>query len=310
MRKFLKKIHEHENAQKLNTMQPHAIFYDICNVFTKQKIRKGFINIVDFYTIIKKQPFIMKAFSTQEYSDNLPQNKVLLHGIIYDALFNIYTSFLKKSFGNDLLPEPNTNQTIIDSDKYKDLPKSLRGIFVKYDNNNYILNAPDTDIVIAFNKKNKKQLEQLLLRAKKLIPVIYKTKTEQESNVWDNGTLIPGQKFTTPAFVWATKDSLSAKLVNDEQLNTINELHDIFMQIATIAYPISTKRNEQSVAKNIYDSYQKEAQKSNIFYTAKFMVDKAQSVREEQIAKINSDYAKTHNEIMDYLKQQTHTNMK
>ena len=53
------------------------------------------------------------------------------------------------------------------------MPKHLRGIFTKYDSNNYILNVPTKEMVFSYNKKDRKKLQSLLKEAGEWIPVLF-----------------------------------------------------------------------------------------------------------------------------------------
>jgi hypothetical protein len=282
-RKFKHDVHELDNAEKLKTMLPSSTVYDMQHNFSNRKKNGTCTDIFD--KVLNNQPLIGDvSFVSGAYPSQNAQNQVLYHGIIFNALFNVYMRYVKKGFDSIPLSEaqkatPNA-RIIIDFIEYDDLPKRYRDIFVQYDADHYMLNVTNSEMVIAYSNKNKQKLESLLLRAKMLIPVIYKHKSEI---VWndepeaENHNLWTGTKVQVPAFV---KDSPFAKLVNDEQLATVRELHDIFVEISKITLPIATKRREDSAAFDKIAEIHKEYNQYDIFLRAQKQVkeSKAQQI--------------------------------
>lgn len=287
---IFKTFHELNNGEKLKNMLPHSIFYTMCHFFAEKNIgndtitvngqkqqkiviKKNLNNSI-FGREVKQQPFTDLVFDTNFYQEQLPQNQVLLHGIIYKALLNTYLSHFKKPFDNVLLSDFQNKDTHISYETYKNLPKKYRGIFVRYDTNSYILNTPTKNMFFAFNKKNKKTLEELLLRAQKLIPVIYKENKEDS---------------TAPAFV---KESSAAKRVSDEQLRTIQELQDIFTQISKITFPVISQKDtgKNTNAQDIYNEYLDMQNRKSIFYTAYNYLKSAKQLKESTISKAQKEF--------------------
>ncbi len=244
---FKQDMQELDNAEKLNQITPYITMCDIHHQFLYNKHYSNQTGVL-FDQILEKEPYASKtALNYKAYTEENAQNKVLIHGVLFNSLFNVYLNHFKKGFDNVLLtnlPEresddmcyflskerPGSNRTIIDFIEYEKLPKRYRCLFVQYDDDHYTLNIPHAEMMIAYNKKNKSKIEKLLLRAKMLIPVIYK---EQPLN--------------------SVVDPTSAKRVSNEQLNTVRELHDIFVEIAKITFPVETDTNAKS--RDVYNEY-------------------------------------------------------
>jgi hypothetical protein len=265
MRKIFKTIKEHNNAQEIANIYPYTIFYDMLHIFAQKSNnnKKHLANSESFTKALLEQPFFSKAMDSYEYKTHNPQNKVLMHGIMYYALYNLYMKHVKKGFNSVLLSDSqkqyNSSKLIIDFTVYDYLPKKYRGIFVPYDSDNYILNTPYKNLTLAYNKKNKDKLEKLLERAKMLIPVIYKEPTPDA----DFGGVL--QIYEQPAF---THDSRDANRVSDEQLKTILELREIFIDISNITLPIATTPNHETNAYHILDEYINEKKQEDIVFEA------------------------------------------
>lgn len=276
MKNFFKTLKENRNGYEISNLFPYAIYYDMLHQFmiqskskeTKKSYLKG---IKSFAVVLQKQPFVSEAFNQYEYPHRNPQNQILCHAITYNAMFNVFMKYVKNGFDDILLSDiqqKNTNgRTIIDFVTYNKLPKKYRGIFVKYDNDNYVLNVPFKGMVFAYNKKNKLKLEQLLKRAQVLLPVIYK---EPSPDVNFGGVL---QLFDGPAFV--QNNTKSAYLVTSEQLKTVIELHDIFVEIAKITLPFTTVPSPQHNAYDILNEYIKSQRQINVVVDANESYKKA-----------------------------------
>ena len=274
-------LKEKNNVKEIAKMYPCVVCYDMIYNFVRNKKPRGFLKLKDedgntrFIRALYNQPFTEIALNTTEYQMQLPQNQVRLHGIIYNALFNIYVKYVKKSFDSVYLILPqmqhNTNKIVIDSSEYNNLPRQYRNLFVKYYHDNYVLNTNYTDMVLSYANKNKLKLEQLLKRAQGLIPCIYR---EPEPDIDLGGTL---KIYEQPDFY---PDLASAKWVSTEQLNTIRELHDIFVEISKITLPCLTlTEKKQKIRPNVietkdsahdlYNKYLKEQAQKNIVYHTK-----------------------------------------
>ena len=103
------------NADTLKSMQPSAIFYDMSHIFIQNKVRHAYISSITFHKEIKNQPFIDFAFSSHNYRDMLPQNQVILHGIMYRSLYNMYVKHLKKHINNTPSETSLINDSILSS---------------------------------------------------------------------------------------------------------------------------------------------------------------------------------------------------
>lgn len=269
---FLKTLHEINNADKLKNTFPHAVFHNMCHHFAKQKTDQKQADISEFLLALEQKPFTRKIFDYAKYTDLEPQKQILLHGIMFKNIYDVYLSHFKKSFDNVLLSNDQdlTGRITIDFIEYNKLPKLYRGLFTEYDKDTYAINMPHKKLVITYNKKNRKKLEDLLLRAKMLIPVIYK---EDFYTIFDDKQN-------------KSQKSISKLFVKDEQLKTIKELNDIFIKISEITLPIAINQNQKSNAKNIYQEYIETQNRKNIF------------------VRMNNNCKKIHQEIIDYLKIQ------
>ena len=207
-RKFKQDMHEVENGEKLTTMSPQITVYDMYHQFSSLDKRHGADAVKIFGNILEKQPNIYHyALNNQAYSEENAQNRVLMHGILFKTLFNMYLNHFKKGFDNiflemdSLSDDCKVERISLFYQQYYQLPKRYRGIFVQYDADSYVLNVPHADMIIGYNKKNAKKLEALLLRAKMLIPVIYKTKTKSSMGTTDLRRALKIATYEEPAFV-------------------------------------------------------------------------------------------------------------
>lgn len=326
-RKFKHDVHEMDNAEKLKTMLPRTTVYDMGHIFAHRTHNGAPASIFD--KALEKQPYVYHtAFNSAEYTTENARNQVLFHGIMFKELFDVYTTYLKKPFDNCLLSplfidikQNQDKRFLIDFIQYKQLPKRFRGIFVKYDEDNYILNIPNPVMTITYNKKDRQKLEKLLLRAKMLIPVIYK---DVSSIIWDDEpdaedhNLWTGTKVRTPAFV---KNSPSAKCVSDEQLATIRELHNIFIEIAKITLPVATKQKENSGALEILEELNKECYQREIFVRAQDEAKNLKADHDEIIKKsyktfkkrkkqLKTNYREFRSDLLAMLAKETGVNIK
>lgn len=271
-------LKEKANAKELSKIYPCSVCYDMIHNFVHAKKPHGYLKQQDgdtyFVQALYKQHFVGMALNTTEYQMQLPQNQVLLHGIIYNALFNIYVKYAKKSFDSVHLVLPQMQQdegkTVLDWDEHNDLPRQYRDLFLKYYREHYVLNTNYGNMVMSYANKNKGKLEILLKRAQELIPAIYR---EPTPNVDFGGAV---QIYDSPDFVGDSKD---ARRVTDRQLNTIRELHDIFVDISKISLPCPTLApRKQHVRPSIiatkesanvlYNKYLQEQAQQNIVYNA------------------------------------------
>lgn len=325
-RKFQQDVHEMDNADQLNAVSPQTTIYDMYHYFmgSQKGTHKDSTWMSAFDKTLNKQPHVYHAaLNNAAYSKENPQNKVLLHGILFKALFNIYMKHVKKGFDNVLLSEIQLNlneedRQIIDFVEYNNLPKRFRGIFVKYDADHYVLNAPHSKIIITYKKQNRNKLEALLLRAKMLIPVIYKEKLMESHGSELLAKRIQQANITTPAFVL---DSPSAKCVSDEQLKTVHELRDIFIEIAKISLPKIITQKENVAAKEIYAEYTQEIHQQDIFVRTQNEA-KELKINQDNIIKnaykafkrkkkqLKANYREYHSELMNMLANETGVRIK
>ena len=279
MGKILKILQEHDNAKQIADLYPYAIYYDMEYHFVRHP-NADVKNSIFAFTLFH-QPFVDEACDRNRYCFSNPQGKVLMHGIIYKALFNIYMEYIKKSFDSvllaDIQKQYNKDKIIIDFISYYELPKKYRGIFVQYDKDNYILNIPYNNMNIAYNKKNKTKLEQLLERAKMLIPVIYR---EPTPDIDFGGTF---KVYENPFYV---PDSKTAQRVSDEQINAILDLHDIFVEISKITLPLRTYPNKYARAYKILDEYYKEQNQQGIVYKTKNGLKELKGMLKESLVSV------------------------
>ena len=224
--------HKIQNEQELKKIEPIVLVYDMCHQFVLQETDTKNAQTTAFFDTLYKQPFVGNRFFSQYYPESNPGQQVARHGIIFNALFNVYMQCTQKSFDNAILyysqMEHMNDKIIIDSDEYNKIPKRYRDAFIHFDDY-YMLNCSyDNNVIITYSNKNKQKLEQLLYRANTLIPAVY-----QEDKIHNTG-----------------------KTVSDQELKTIRILRDTFMEISKITFPVSAKKlNNSSGAKQIYDEY-------------------------------------------------------
>jgi len=84
---------------------------------------------------------------------------------------------------------------------------------------------------------NEKELKKLIDAAEQLIPLIYITQPYKSNTT--NQTGQTPEKATEPAYV---PNSLRARFVSDDQVNTVKKLHEIFTQIVNITAPENSKQ--------------------------------------------------------------------
>ena len=184
-----------------------------------------------------------KAFAPQRktYESLNPKNKVLANGIFFNNLFNAYMSILNTDFKDLRLQTKTafTDRVMISASEYKALPKQIRGLFMQYDYDNYVLRSNDEPhYVLSVKQKDKAELRSLLEKARILIPVIYKIKwrenatelTQEERNKkWLNRTI--GRHFTEPDIA---PNSLRSRFVSDIEIDAIEKLRAIFVRLGEI----------------------------------------------------------------------------
>lgn len=317
-------MHETHNAEALKHILPETIVYDMMHHFSNNKKTES-NTLKKFKELLLKQPYVYHAaLNTVSYEHENSQNRVLLHGVLFKALFNLYINHLKKPLNSVLLSslynDSEQERTIIEFTEYNDMPKRYRGIFVPYDQDRYVLNVPHSEMIISCNKKNLKQLEKLLLRVNMLLPVVYKTKIEPDPTNWErlNNFESKQKKWSHPAFV---ESRFASSNITDEQLAVIRELHDIFVEIAKITYPVITKQREDSVAQGLFAEYQKELQQKDIFVRAQNEAKTLKANQEEVIKnaykafknkkkQLKTNYKEFHSDLLNMLATETHTRIK
>lgn len=312
MGKILKFLHEIQNGEKMKEFLPSATFNNMLHSFSKKNIKGMGIFENCLYQISD-----MKWRNFDDYKQENPANQLLLHGMMYKALLDIYTKYLGINLDDPFLVQrPSVKPIALSWDEYKKLQKKYRGIWKQTDEG-YVLNITKQPMVIVVQKQYKDKLKQLLKRADMLLPVIYK---ETMPDIDIGGKLQLFEAPTRPAFV---SNSISANRVSDEQLKTINELYDIFMEISKITVPVRTRVSvcETSGALNIFNEYHDELTRKNIFVKTndESKAVQAQKQIELQNAKrkykkdtknINAKYTHMHNEMIALLKLQTDVNIK
>ena len=330
MGKILKKLQRWQkdvnNIQMLKNLLPTAIIFDMCHVFSNSKKLTNSNALSLFDLTVKKLADSQSFLYPERYKELVAQNQVLVHGIIFKALYDIYTQYSKRAFENilpyELKTDPQNERIIISFLDYAKLPKCYRGIFTAYDSDNYVLNIPHTNITMAHNKKNRNSLEKLLQRAKLLIPVIYKEGHIQSYTMpapdAENEQIILESGHEGPAFV---SECSSNNYVTDEQLNTICELRDIFIEISKITTPVITKRNKNTSAKAIYEEYLEQLSHTNIFVNATKTLKTAEKHRDTSIDNANKafeaqkraaeqSYKEYHSDLIQALSKQIKLNSK
>ena len=312
MKKIKNFLHEIKNGEKMKDFLPSTTLYNMLHHFSK-KNAKGIAIFEDCLYKISD----MKWLNFDDYKEDNPANQVLLHGAMYKALLDIYKKYLGFNLDDPFFNQyPSVKPIALSWDEYIKLPKKYRGIWEQTDEG-YVLNITKQPMVIIVIKKQKNRLKQLLKRADILLPVIYKEKTP---DIDFGGKL---QLFETPSKTAVFPNSISAKCINDEQLNTIKEMYDIFIEISKITLPVRTLVSVQqtSGAPQIFAEYVKEQKRKNIFINTKEQINAAktqeqielQKVKQkyEQNAKnIKEEYRKLHTEMLNALKQQTDVKIK
>lgn len=312
MKKIKNFLHEIKNGEKMKDFLPSTTLYNMFHHFSK-KNAKG-IAIFE-YCLYKISD--MKWRNFDDYKEDNPVNQLLLHGAMYKSLLDIYKKYLGFNLDDPFFNQhPSVKPIALSWDEYIKLPKKYRGIWKQTDEG-YVLNITKQPMVIIVLKKQKNRLKQLLKRADILLPVIYKEKTP---DIDFGGKLQLFKACSESAFV---SNSISANCVNDEQLNTIKEMYDIFIEISKITLPVRTFVSVQqtSGALQIFDEYVKEQKRKNIFINTKEQINaaktqeqielqKAKQKYEQNTKNINEEYRKLHTEILDALKQQTDVKIK
>lgn len=210
-------INTSELKERLKNMSPRAIFYDMCHFFATQKIKNGERATSVFSALIEGRAYL-SPFSLAKYEQENTEQQIFLHGTMYKTLYEIYTEHLKK--------ETCLIKQKLSYDEYKKLPKKYRGIFYKADNQTYVLKISTKEMIIAYNKKNKEKLNELLNRARNLIP-----------------------------FVWGSIDKKTKDAQLESRIEAIKSLHDIFVEIAKKSVPVKIKSDKQSSAQALYAEY-------------------------------------------------------
>ena len=311
MKKILKFLHERQNGEKMKDFLPSTTFNDMLHSFSK-KNTKG----ISIFENCLYQISDMKWLNFVDYKQENPANQLLLHGMMYKALLDIYTKYLGINLDDPFLVQrPSVKPIALSWDEYQKLQKKYRGIWKQTDDG-YVLNITKQPMVIVVQKRYKDRLKQLLKRADMLLPVIYK---ETMPDIDIGGKLQLFEASTRPAFV---SNSISVNRVSNEQLKTINELYDIFIEISKITFPIETKisNDKTSGALNIFNEHMDELTRKNIFVKTK---DKTKAIQvqkqielqdtarkyQKDTENINAKYTHLHNEIITLLKQQTSVNI-
>lgn len=221
---------------------------------------------------------------SKTYKKLNPQNKALACGVFFQNLFTNYLKYLNINLQEPVLKaqkEYISNFTKISDIEYNLMPKRYRELFIKQNKSNYILREHDEPLeitnVFTAKKSDIKELEQLLLNAKILIPLVYKTR-------WVDVPAKNGSPKTTVSELdFAPKYSLSAQFVKSQKLETIQKLYTIFQRIddLTLAYQRPEYRLEyrhkklcqRYGARDLFAEYQKEQEQKNKFIRMQMFPD-------------------------------------
>lgn len=268
-----KLLKERNNAYKLEDMFPGAIIYDMQHVFVEGKSDYEAHKIPSFtsYLSFQTSNWIL-SYSNYKYFN--PQNQVLLHGLAYKTLVDIYKRYLELPFAKyNILEKPNSNKIpMLSNEEYKNLPKRYRGAFRKYGSDSYILSESYKSMQIRTKKEDREKLVNLLSQAEFLLSLVYKEKQLTPDEDIGGCMQIYYKEPVEPAF---NNGSLKNYFVTDEQIAVIKKLHEIFMNIAKISLPyaiyIPETKNGNNGGRNIkgsrriYEEYEKETIRKNAY---------------------------------------------
>ena len=253
------------NARKLKDLTPRTIASEIQNysIIAKMALAETESEISVVHIDFMGTP----VSYANSYEKLNPQNKVLAHGIFFKKLFEKYKSFLIINF-NDPWTQTGTryaNRPMITKAEFQKMPKRYRSIFAQYDATHYVLRE-HKDTILTVASANKEQLKGLLYNARMTIPLIYNIKSRENAPVlsekeheqkWLNRTL--ESTFMKPAFV----SDADAKRVNNQQINTIYKLRNIFREIDGISLMWTQERDNTHCAADIYAQYLNELSQKN-----------------------------------------------
>lgn len=252
--KFLDKIHFEkkvlDSKEKLKNMSPKAIFYDMCHFFAKQQIKNGERAATVLLRQIEANQYLSLS-ALARYKEEKPEVQILLHFQMYTTLIQAYKLYIKSQTYAFALAS-------LTDEEYKNLPKQYRGLFYKRASNKYALNEPQTEMVIAYNKKNANKLIDLLIHANELL-----------------------------SLVRGAPDSEQHKRQFIGGVAAIEKLHNVFVEIAKISVPVKVKKsNKPYSAKSLYYTYCCE----NDFCKNKFLraQNELKSIKAEKIQKIHA----------------------
>ena len=289
---------QRNNAYKIETMYPKNVFNDMQHNFAQQR-KNNFaeatkIPVLEYY--LSRSDDYWALYTKYEQSN--PQNQVLLHALAYKKLIEIYKKYLDKPFEKYGITTKPTKKEIpvLSAQEYKNLAKHYRGAFRKYDDDLYVLSAPYKPMRIVSESPEYNYVVQLLQKAEQLVSKIYREIKQPDMNlggleVYENGNT------PHPAFV---EDSFQAMLVTDEQLQTIHELHSIFVEISRFTIPLSVYvPSKESVhtkapvsgAWRIYEEYEKEQARKGTYLRSR-----------EKLQPYLDAYKTEHDKIMSELK--------
>ena len=190
------------------------------------------------------------------YETLKPQDKLLANGIFFEIFFEKYRYLLNakqknKLQGNDISVE-----------KYKNMPKRYRGIFVPKDSENYVLHnnwLPST--IISTKSKNKNKVKSLLEHADRFIPAISPAIAEIKAKGHPIADNIDDSTF-------APKHSLSAYFVNNLQMCALEEVQKTFVNICAISAMYSIENFNRHGAIDVYNEYLNELTHKNLYLNA------------------------------------------
>ena len=291
MGNIFKKIREFKNARKLSKTYPDIYDPLVCG--------KGFFNISDY----KKEP---------------PKNQILMHAAVFKELFNTYMEHLSVSYNTvdyGMQAKEFDFRPKITKEQFKNIPERFRGIFVPLDKKHYVLNTGFQNPLILPRKSHELELNNLLKRAQKLIPVVYKTRKEftKTEDYPVDGYAEAKETYSTIEEVPDTvKKSISAYFVTQKQLDAIKELQDIFQRLNEITRIIYHHRF--SIAKShenlqeIYHEYENELTQKNRFLRVQEKINEEKKWLEDTkkyaCESFATEYSYKHKYLIDEMKEQ------
>ena len=294
--KYKNIVVQRDNAYKIETMYPIAIFNDMQHNFALQKdndlSQTNQIPMLESY-LTHTDDCWAHYINYKQYN---PQNQVLLHAMAYKKLIEIYKKHLDKPFEKcGIMTQPTSKDIpVLSAQEYKNLPKRYRGAFRKYNDNLYILSAPYKSMRISSTFLESIYVVKLLQQAEQLVSKIYR-ETDNPDIDFGGMKIYEGNNKPHPAFV---KDSFDSMFVTNEQFNTIKELHSVFVEISRFTMPCAVYiPSKESVHTNapvsgawgIYDEYEKEQKRKGTYLRSREKLQPHLDTYKKEHAKIISE---------------------